>query len=132
MLPALIDFAHATVQPPGLHYPLLVTPDARLSLPWTTSTDCIPTYRQSVLTYPSTFIYYRDQHAIMATVMAPEMATQSASLRAELKEWERAFADANGGRKAERSDIKKVPEIGMNITLHPAFSIHHPTHNRTI
>ncbi|CAK46797.1 hypothetical protein M747DRAFT_267975 [Aspergillus niger ATCC 13496] len=47
----------------------------------------------------------------MATVMAPEMATQSASLRAELKEWERAFADANGGRKAERSDIKKVPEI---------------------
>ncbi|TPR10060.1 hypothetical protein CAN33_0054580 [Aspergillus niger] len=47
----------------------------------------------------------------MATVMAPEMATQSANLRAELKEWERAFADANGGRKAERSDIKKVPEI---------------------
>ncbi|OJI83737.1 hypothetical protein ASPTUDRAFT_190184 [Aspergillus tubingensis CBS 134.48] len=47
----------------------------------------------------------------MATVMAPEMATQFTNLRAELKEWERAFADANGGRKAERSDIKKVPEI---------------------
>ncbi|OJJ72046.1 hypothetical protein ASPBRDRAFT_196166 [Aspergillus brasiliensis CBS 101740] len=43
--------------------------------------------------------------------MAPEMATQSANLRAQLKEWERAFADANGGRKADRSDIKKVPEI---------------------
>ncbi|PYH98261.1 hypothetical protein BO71DRAFT_416373 [Aspergillus ellipticus CBS 707.79] len=47
----------------------------------------------------------------MATAVAPEIATQSANLRAELKEWERAFADANGGKKAARDDIKKVPEI---------------------
>ncbi|PWY92648.1 hypothetical protein BO70DRAFT_384121 [Aspergillus heteromorphus CBS 117.55] len=47
----------------------------------------------------------------MATVAIQEIATQSANLRAELKEWERAFADANGGRKAARNDIKKVPEI---------------------
>lgn len=33
-------------------------------------------------------------------------------LRAELKEWERAFADANGGRKAGRQDIKSNPDIG--------------------
>lgn len=33
-------------------------------------------------------------------------------LRAELKEWERAFADANGGKKAGRQDIKGNPDIG--------------------
>lgn len=34
VLPALIDFAHATVQPPGLQLAITtVTPDARLSLP---------------------------------------------------------------------------------------------------
>ena len=52
----------------------------------------------------------------MATAIVPEITSQSANLRAELKEWERAFADANGGKKAERNDIKKVPEIGM-VTL---------------
>lgn len=62
--------------------------------------------------------------------MAPEMATQSANLRAELKEWERAFADANGGRKAERSDIKKVPEIGMNNIF--LFSSSHLSSNSPI
>lgn len=45
---------------------------------------------------------------------SPENAPQSAMLRAELKEWERAFAAANGGRKADRSDIKQDPSIGMN------------------
>jgi hypothetical protein len=49
----------------------------------------------------------------MADTQSQEIPSQSATLRAELKEWERAFAAANGGRKAERSDIKKVPEIGM-------------------
>ena len=34
-------------------------------------------------------------------------------LRAELKEWERAFSAANGGRKAGRHDIKNNPDIGM-------------------
>ncbi|KAL4980638.1 DNA replication/checkpoint protein [Aspergillus desertorum] len=47
----------------------------------------------------------------MATVAVSEVATQAATLRAELKEWERGFAAANGGRKAGRGDIKKVPEI---------------------
>ncbi|KAF4211168.1 hypothetical protein CNMCM8980_002618 [Aspergillus fumigatiaffinis] len=47
----------------------------------------------------------------MASVAISEVVTQSANLRAELKEWERAFAAQNGGRKAERNDIKKVPEI---------------------
>ncbi|OJJ99350.1 hypothetical protein ASPACDRAFT_29674 [Aspergillus aculeatus ATCC 16872] len=48
----------------------------------------------------------------MATTIPPSSTTPSSTtLRAELKEWERAFADANGGRKADRSDIKKVPEI---------------------
>ncbi|KAF7165887.1 hypothetical protein CNMCM5623_009898 [Aspergillus felis] len=47
----------------------------------------------------------------MASAAISEIVTQSANLRAELKEWERAFAAQNGGRKAERNDIKKVPEI---------------------
>ena len=34
-------------------------------------------------------------------------------LRQELKLWEREFAAANGGRKAERDDIKQHPAIGM-------------------
>lgn len=40
-------------------------------------------------------------------------AAQAASLRAELKDWERAFAAANEGEKAGRDDIKKNPEIGI-------------------
>ncbi|THC88458.1 hypothetical protein EYZ11_012099 [Aspergillus tanneri] len=47
----------------------------------------------------------------MASVDVSEIATLSSNLRAELKEWERDFAAANEGKKAERSDIKKVPEI---------------------
>ncbi|KAL4744977.1 DNA replication regulator sld2 [Aspergillus terricola var. indicus] len=47
----------------------------------------------------------------MATVAVSEISTQAAVLRAELKEWERGFAAANGGKKADRGDIKKVPEI---------------------
>lgn len=34
------------------------------------------------------------------------------TLRVELKQWEKAFADANGGRKAGRQDIKQDPIIG--------------------
>ncbi|KAL2831257.1 DNA replication/checkpoint protein [Aspergillus pseudoustus] len=39
------------------------------------------------------------------------LAAHAAALRAELKEWERGFAAANGGRKAGRNDIKQAPEI---------------------
>lgn len=45
-----------------------------------------------------------------------DVATQAATLRAELKEWEKAFAAANGGRKAGREDIKKDPTIGVLLS----------------
>jgi hypothetical protein len=48
----------------------------------------------------------------MASVAASEIAAHAAALRAELKDWERGFAAANGGKKAGRGDIKQVPEIG--------------------
>jgi hypothetical protein len=38
--------------------------------------------------------------------------SQISRLRAELKEWEHAFAAKNEGRKAGREDIKREPEIG--------------------
>ena len=47
--------------------------------------------------------------------LACRMATatvEAIDLRAELKEWERAFAAANGGKKAGRQDIKGDPDIG--------------------
>ncbi|KAL6240114.1 DNA replication/checkpoint protein [Aspergillus navahoensis] len=47
----------------------------------------------------------------MATAAVSEISTQAVTLRAELKEWEREFAAANGGKKAGREDIKRVPEI---------------------
>jgi len=37
---------------------------------------------------------------------------RSNSLRKELKAWEKRFADTNGGRKAERNDIKANLDIG--------------------
>lgn len=43
--------------------------------------------------------------------------SKPAILRAELKEWERSFAAANGDRKPGREDIKKDPEIGMLFSL---------------
>ena len=41
-----------------------------------------------------------------------ENQVNAVSLRAELKEWENAFKEANG-RKAGREDIKKDAVIGM-------------------
>ncbi|KAI9925647.1 hypothetical protein ASPWEDRAFT_52264 [Aspergillus wentii DTO 134E9] len=49
--------------------------------------------------------------ATAAVSNSADYATLSANLRVELKEWERGFAAANDGKKAERGDIKKVPEI---------------------
>ncbi|KAJ5565998.1 hypothetical protein N7535_007636 [Penicillium sp. DV-2018c] len=40
-----------------------------------------------------------------------EVAAQAVNVRAELKKWEKAFASANGGRKAGRDDIKQDAEI---------------------
>ena len=47
--------------------------------------------------------------------MANSHETQLVSLRAELKEWERAFAANHGGKKAGRDDIKRDSEIGTRV-----------------
>jgi len=39
------------------------------------------------------------------------------TLRSELKVWEKTFAAANSGQKASRDDIKKHPDIGMDLDL---------------
>lgn len=52
---------------------------------------------------------------IITGLLVCRMATATVTatdLRAELKEWERAFAAANGGKKAGRQDIKGDPDIG--------------------
>lgn len=51
-----------------------------------------------------------------ATMLSTADASQLNTLRVELKQWEKAFADANGGRKAGRHDIKQDPSIGMPLT----------------
>ena len=48
-----------------------------------------------------------------------DLAAKPATLRAELKDWERAFAATHGGKKAGRDDIKKDSAIGMLCTLCP-------------
>ncbi|OGE49642.1 hypothetical protein PENARI_c020G03018 [Penicillium arizonense] len=40
-----------------------------------------------------------------------EVAAQAVNVRADLKTWEKAFASANGGKKAGRDDIKQNPDI---------------------
>ncbi|KAE8382892.1 DNA replication/checkpoint protein [Aspergillus bertholletiae] len=47
----------------------------------------------------------------MASLDVSDIAAQSAKLRAELKDWERSFAAANEGKRADRGDIKQAPEI---------------------
>jgi DNA replication and checkpoint protein len=47
-------------------------------------------------------------------MLDPELSDPVKQLRATLKEWEKVFATANGGRKAARDDIKKAPEIGRH------------------
>ena len=47
-----------------------------------------------------------------------DVAAQATNVRAELKVWEKAFASANGGKKAGRDDIKQNAEIGRsNLSL---------------
>lgn len=57
---------------------------------------------------------YRPQSPAMATAVALTTTdeTQLDMLRAELKQWEKAFSAANGGRRAGRDDIKQDPTIG--------------------
>ena len=47
----------------------------------------------------------------------PSLDARLASLRVELKEWERTFAAENGGRKAGREDIKKNQNIGLDFYM---------------
>ncbi|KAJ5124332.1 uncharacterized protein N7515_008157 [Penicillium bovifimosum] len=49
--------------------------------------------------------------ADIAQTSSAEVAAQAVNLRAELKNWEKAFALDNGGRKAGRNDIKQNAEI---------------------
>ncbi|MCJ1351706.1 MAG: DNA replication regulator sld2 [Icmadophila ericetorum] len=46
------------------------------------------------------------------------------SLRALLKKWEKAFANANEGRKASREDIKKNPDIAEKYKLYDKLRAH--------
>lgn len=56
--------------------------------------------------------------ATMTMILSTTDANQLNSLRAELKQWEKTFADANGGRKAGRHDIKQDPIIGIYLSFH--------------
>lgn len=42
---------------------------------------------------------------------------QALKLRQELKDWERAFADAHDGRKPTREEVKKDAKIGEPLPL---------------
>ncbi|KAL2004298.1 hypothetical protein VTN02DRAFT_4023 [Thermoascus thermophilus] len=59
-----------------------------------------------------------------AMLSEADVATQAATLRAELKEWEKAFAAANGGRKAGREDIKKDPTIAAKYKAYSRLRSH--------
>ena len=48
----------------------------------------------------------------MSSAAATDRATE---LRRQLKDWEREFAAANDGRKADRSDIKANAAIGTGM-----------------
>jgi DNA replication regulator SLD2 len=43
------------------------------------------------------------------------LTVESNTLRQELKNWEREFAAANGGKKASREDIKQNQSIGTSF-----------------
>ena len=46
------------------------------------------------------------------SITVQNIEEKSRKLRQELKDWERSFAAANGGRKAAKEDIKQEPSIG--------------------
>ncbi len=53
--------------------------------------------------------------AITSIEVLTETQTLLATLRQELKEWEKSFAATHEGRKPGREDIKQCPQIGLNI-----------------
>lgn len=58
----------------------------------------------------------------MATSTTPELADHCNAIRAELKAWEKDFANNNAGRKAGRADIKANQDIGTPL---PVMADHH-------
>jgi hypothetical protein len=53
--------------------------------------------------------------SVLGSPRTQSLTEQSTTLRQELKEWEKTFAAANGGRKAGRDDIKKDAVIGIIV-----------------
>lgn len=49
---------------------------------------------------------------------------QALKLRQELKDWERAFAGAHGGRKPTREEVKKDANISESIPPLPKQNHH--------
>ena len=76
-------------------------------------------HHTSTTTFPFSYSY-------TITTLPCKMATATVAatdLRAELKEWERAFAAANGGKKAGRLDIKSNPDIGTFPPFHSLYEV---------
>ncbi|KJF61186.1 uncharacterized protein CIMG_11562 [Coccidioides immitis RS] len=63
----------------------------------------------------------------MATSAGSPIEQQLASLRSELKEWEKAFSDANEGRKATREDIKKDAAIAAKYKTYSRLRSQKPS-----
>ncbi|EQL28546.1 hypothetical protein BDFG_08741 [Blastomyces dermatitidis ATCC 26199] len=59
-----------------------------------------------------------DDQILHNTLTENEEQQASSTLRAELKEWERSFASANGGRKPGRDDIKNNTAISTKYKLY--------------
>lgn len=81
---------------------------------------CVYTSRRPV-SMNKVFIFLLIVYSIpkMAAPDQSSIEQQISSLRAELKDWEKTFSDANGGRKAGRDDIKKDPTIGNQTVSVP-------------
>lgn len=58
----------------------------------------------------------------MAASAGAELQDQCATLRLELKAWEKDFAADNAGRKAGREDIKANADIGGALSTRAAHT----------
>ncbi|KAJ9213018.1 hypothetical protein DTO166G4_5348 [Paecilomyces variotii] len=67
---------------------------------------------------------------VLLPASSADITAQSTALRAELKEWERAFAAANGGKKAGRDDIKQNPEIAAKYKAYARLRSEESSTNR--
>jgi hypothetical protein len=75
--------------------------------------------QQALEVAPSSCISIEEPSSLAMSVLGSprtqSLTEQSNTLRQELKEWEKTFAAANGGRKAGRDDIKKDAVIGIIV-----------------